>query len=100
MNKVFDVIWSKAHNAWVVVSEGTKACSKSGASRVKVALVASLLVPASTMAAPLPTGGSITSWQGSIAAGSRNIESGFCNHSHQPHPQNPAAEPMFKVLST
>lgn len=67
MNKIHNVIWSKAQNAWVVVAEGSKACTKAGSGALKVMIALILLSPAAGMAANLPQGGSISVGQGTIS---------------------------------
>lgn len=71
MNKIHNIIWSTARSCWVVVAEGTKASSKSGAKALKV-MLALLVLPASAMAATLPQGGSITVGNGSIVTNGGN----------------------------
>lgn len=72
MNKIHNVIWSKAKNAWVVVSEGSRSCSKAGSGAVKVIIALIMLSPAAGMAATLPQGGSITVGQGTITTDGAN----------------------------
>lgn len=71
MNKIHNIIWSTARSCWVVVAEGTKASSKSGAKALKV-MLALLVFPAGAMAATLPQGGSITVGNGSIVTNGGN----------------------------
>lgn len=66
MNKIHNVIWCTARNAWVVVAEGTTSRSKSGSKTLKAMIALLLLSPAGAMAATLPQGGSITVGNGSI----------------------------------
>lgn len=66
MNKIHNVIWCTARNAWVVVAEGTTSRSKSGSKALKAMIALMLLGPAGVMAATLPHGGSITVGNGSI----------------------------------
>lgn len=66
MNRIHSHIWSKAHNAWVVVAEGTKSSSKSGAKKLRVIVALLLLSPAGAMAATLPQGGQISIGEGTI----------------------------------
>ena len=68
MNKIHNVIWSKAHQAWVVVAEGTKTCTKSGARALRSLAVLLFLTPAGVFAATLPSGGQVTLGQGSIVS--------------------------------
>ena len=72
MNKIHNIIWSAAHDAWVVVAEGTKSHSKSGAKALKVMIALLLISPAGIMAATLPQGGVISVGEGSIVAGGNN----------------------------
>ncbi|WP_408601953.1 YDG domain-containing protein [Pseudomonas sp. PLMAX] len=71
MNKIHNIIWSTARSCWVVVAEGTKSSSKSGAKALKV-MLALLVFPAGAMAATLPQGGSITVGNGSIVTNGGN----------------------------
>lgn len=71
MNKIHNIIWSSARSCWVVVAEGTKASSKSGAKALKV-MLALLVLPASAMATTLPQGGSVTVGNGSIVTNGGN----------------------------
>lgn len=71
MNKIHNIIWSTARSCWVVVAEGTKSTSKSGAKALKV-MLALLVFPAGAMAATLPQGGSITVGNGSIVTNGGN----------------------------
>jgi filamentous hemagglutinin family protein len=66
MNKIHNVIWSTAQNAWVVVAEGTKRSSKSGAKALSVMIALIVLSPAGASAATLPQGGVISVGEGSI----------------------------------
>lgn len=66
MNHIHNVIWSTAKGAWVVVAEGSKSCSKSGAKAAKVAMAVLIFTPLGVMAATLPQGGTITTGNGSI----------------------------------
>lgn len=66
MNKIHNVIWSTVKGAWVVVAEGSKSCSKSGAKAAKVAMAVLIFTPLGVMAATLPQGGTITTGNGSI----------------------------------
>lgn len=72
MNKIHNVIWSKAQNAWIVVAEGSKACSKAGAGALKVMIALIMLSPTAGMAATLPQGGAITVGQGTITTNGSN----------------------------
>ena len=72
MNKIHNIIWSAAHNAWVVVAEGTKSRSKSGAKALKVMIALLLISPAGAMAASLPQGGVISVGEGSIVSSGNN----------------------------
>ena len=72
MNKIHNIIWSAAHDAWVVVAEGTKSHSKSGAKALKVMIALLLISPAGIMAATLPQGGVISVGEGSIVASGNN----------------------------
>lgn len=72
MNKIHNIIWSTARNAWVVVAEGTKSSSKSGAKALKVMIALIVLSPAAGMAATLPQGGSISIGEGSIVNSGSN----------------------------
>ncbi|WP_338924959.1 YDG domain-containing protein (plasmid) [Pseudomonas silesiensis] len=72
MNKIHNVIWSKAQNAWVVVAEGSKSCSKAGSGALKVMIALILLSPAAGMASSLPQGGSISVGQGTITTNGSN----------------------------
>ena len=72
MNKVFRVIWSEAHGAWVAVSEMTKSHSKrSRKSALALALTAGSLMTISGTAAA--TGAFVPAGEASIA-----ITSGTC----------------------
>lgn len=71
MNKIHNVIWSTARSCWVVVAEGTKSSSKSGAKALKV-MLALLVLPASAMATTLPQGGQVTVGNGSIVTNGGN----------------------------
>lgn len=66
MNKVYNVIWSSALNALVVVAEGTKSRSKSTVRGLRVLVAFLLLSPASGMSATLPQGGVISIGEGTI----------------------------------
>ena len=66
MNKIHNVVWSTAKNAWVVVAEGTKRSSKSGAKALSVMIALILLAPAGASATTLPQGGLISVGQGTI----------------------------------
>lgn len=66
MNRIHNVIWSTAKGAWVVVAEGSKSCSKSGAKAAKVAMAVLIFTPLGVMAGTLPQGGTITTGNGSI----------------------------------
>ena len=66
MNKVYNVIWSSALNALVVVAEGTKSRSKSTVRGLRVLIAFLLLTPAAGMAATLPEGGMISIGEGTI----------------------------------
>ena len=66
MNKVHNVIWSKAKNAWVVVADGTNNCSKSGVRGLKVMIALIMLSPAIGISATLPQGGVISVGEGTI----------------------------------
>ena len=72
MNKIHNIIWSTAQNAWVVVSEGTRSRSKSGVSALKIMSALLLLSPAGVMAATLPQGGSVSVGQGTIVTNGSN----------------------------
>ena len=72
LNKIHNIIWSTAQNAWVVVSEGTKSRSKSGVSALKIMAALLLLSPAGAMAATLPQGGVITVGEGAIVGSGAN----------------------------
>ena len=74
MNKIHNVIWSTARNAWIVVAEGTKTNSKARTKglKVMVALVLVSLSPATSFAATLPQGGSIIIGDGSIISNGSN----------------------------
>lgn len=67
MNKIHNIIWSKAQNAWIVVSEGSKSRSKSSSRGLRSLAALLLLSPTGIFAATLPSGGAITLGQGSIA---------------------------------
>ena len=66
MNKVYNVIWSSALNAFVVVAEGTKSRSKSTVRGLRVLVAFLLLAPATGMSATLPQGGMISIGEGTI----------------------------------
>jgi filamentous hemagglutinin family protein len=66
VNKIHNVIWSTAQNAWVVVAEGTKRSSKSGAKALSVMIALIVLSPAGATAATLPQGGVISVGEGTI----------------------------------
>ena len=66
MNKVYNVIWSSALNALVVVAEGTKSRSKSTVRGLRVLVAFLLLAPATGMSATLPQGGMISIGEGTI----------------------------------
>jgi filamentous hemagglutinin family protein len=66
MNRIHNIIWSTAQNAWVVVAEGTKRSSKSGAKALNVMIALILLSPAGASAATLPQGGVISVVEGTI----------------------------------
>jgi filamentous hemagglutinin family protein len=66
MNKIHNVIWSTAQNAWVVVAEGTKRSSKSGAKAISVMIALIMLSPTGASATTLPQGGQISVGQGTI----------------------------------
>lgn len=66
MNKIHNIIWSTSQNAWVVVAEGTKRSSKSGAKALSVMIALILLSPVGASAATLPQGGVISVGEGSI----------------------------------
>jgi filamentous hemagglutinin family protein len=71
MNKIHNIIWSKAQNAWVVVAEGTKAASKAGGAGLRVMIALIMLSPAAG-AATLPQGGTVTVGQGTIVNNGSN----------------------------
>lgn len=66
MNKIHNIIWSTSQNAWVVVAEGTKRSSKSGAKALSVMIALILLSPLGASAATLPQGGVISVGEGTI----------------------------------
>ncbi|MBI6882395.1 YDG domain-containing protein [Pseudomonas putida] len=66
MNKVYNVIWSVAKNALVVVAEGTKSSTKSSVRGLRVLVAFLLLAPAIGSAATLPEGGIISIGEGTI----------------------------------
>ena len=72
MNKIHNIIWSAAQNAWVVVAEGTKRSSKSGAKSLKVMIALIMLSPAAAFSATLPQGGAISVGEGSIVNNGSN----------------------------
>lgn len=72
MNKIHNIIWSKAQNAWVVVAEGTKSVSKAGGAGLKVMIALIMLSPVAGHAATLPQGGTVTVGQGTIVTNGSN----------------------------
>lgn len=72
MNKIHNIVWSKARGAWVVVAEGTKAASKAGGAGLKVMIALIMLTPLAGNAASLPQGGSISVGQGTITTNGSN----------------------------
>jgi filamentous hemagglutinin family protein len=72
MNKVYNVIWSKAHNAWVVVAEGSKAAAKAGGVGLKLLIALIMLSPLAGNAASLPQGGVISVGQGTVVSNGSN----------------------------
>jgi filamentous hemagglutinin family protein len=72
MNKIHNIIWSTAQNAWVVVAEGTKAASKAGGAGLRVMIALIMLSPVAGQAASLPQGGTVTVGQGTIVSNGSN----------------------------
>jgi filamentous hemagglutinin family protein len=72
MNKIHNIIWSHAQNAWVVVAEGTKAASKAGGAGLKVMVALIMLSPVAGNAATLPQGGTISVGTGTIVTNGSN----------------------------
>lgn len=72
MNKIHNIIWSKAQGAWVVVAEGTKAASKAGGAGLKVMIALIMLSPVAGNAATLPQDGTISVGQGTIVTNGAN----------------------------
>jgi filamentous hemagglutinin family protein len=72
MNKIHNIIWSTAQNAWVVVAEGTKRSSKSGAKSLKVMMALVMLSPTAGFCATLPQNGVISVGEGSIVNNGSN----------------------------
>ncbi|WP_061289355.1 two-partner secretion domain-containing protein [Azotobacter vinelandii] len=70
MNRIFDVIWSHAQNAWVVTSERTARRGKPG--RLRLPILALCLSPLPLQAADLPEGGQIVLGDGLIGTPASN----------------------------
>lgn len=72
MNKIHNIVWSKARNAWVVVAEGTRSASKAGGAGLRVIIALIMLTPLAGQAATLPQGGAISVGQGTISTNGSN----------------------------